>query len=699
MIRRLTVRRDRTARAPGRVVVACTLSMLVGTPGLGTAQTVTLVDLSLEELMDVEVTSAARKPQRTGDVAAAVFVITQDDIRRSGATSIPEVLRMAPGIEVARIDANKWAVTARGFNGRFANKLLVLLDGRSVYTRLFSGVYWDTLDTELADIDRIEVIRGPGAAVWGANAVNGVINIITKPATETQGGMATGGIGGEEQGFGSVRYGGRFADGRGHYRVFGKHFNRDSGVEALTGQPAADAWSSSRGGFRLDYASTPIDRLTVHGDVYDGASGETVLLRSTESIQRRPYAGDQEVSGGTLLARWERVSGAASVSLQGYVSRTERMAMLLDETRTTVDLEYQQRRPVGSRHDVVWGGGYRATADDVVGSFSVALDPTSVNDHLASAFLQDEIGLVADRLWLTVGARFDHTNYAGGALQPSARLLWKLHPRHSLWTAASRAARTPSRADRTARLLGLVDLDPRGLPATLPPMPVLTLFKGSDALGSEYVSAFELGYRAQVQEGLGVDVAGFYSDYTDLRSVSFGGPLCEPGGVAVAVNPVCVAFAQYLALPAMFGNDVDATLYGVEVAADWRGPAGVRVQPAYSYLGRADDLPASALESVGNDATGFSPPHQVSLRASVDVGERVEVDGWFRYVDRLTSSQIDGYRSFDARVAWQVLPQLELSMVGQNLFGAQRAEFVSELGDIPPIELQRSAYVQFRWQR
>ncbi len=287
-------------------------------PAFAVEQQAVLTEMSLEELMNVEVTSVGRKPQRTGDVAAAVFVITQDDIRRSGATSVPEVLRMAPGIEVARIDSNKWAVTARGFNGRFANKLLVLLDGRSMYTRLFSGVFWDTLDTDLADIDRIEVVRGPGAAVWGANAVNGVINIITKPAAETQGVTASVGAGGEERGFGSVRYGGEFGEGNGHYCVYGKHLNRDGGVEAFTGQPAGDAWDSSRGGFRLDYAPSSADSLMVQGGAYDGSSGETVLTRSSDSLVRAPLHSDQQVTGANVLARWERVSSdRAAVSLQG----------------------------------------------------------------------------------------------------------------------------------------------------------------------------------------------------------------------------------------------------------------------------------------------------------------------------------------------------------------------------------------------
>lgn len=687
-------------RSPVWVMLAVLVVSLSGTssPAIAVAQQAALAEMSLEELMDVEVTSAGRKPQRTGDVAAAVFVITQDDIRRSGATSVPEVLRMAPGIEVARIDSNKWAVTARGFNGRFANKLLVLLDGRSMYTRLFSGVFWDTLDTDLGDIDRIEVVRGPGAAVWGANAVNGVINIITKPAAETQGVTASFGAGGEENGFGSVRYGGEFGDGQGHYRVYGKHLNRGAGVEAFTGQRAGDAWDSSRGGFRLDYAPSSTDNLTVQGGAYDGTSGETVLTRSSDSFVRAPLHSDQQVTGANVLARWERASSdRGGVSLQGYFSLADRETVLFQETRSTVDLELQQRLPIGARHDFVWGAGYRSTHDDIGGSFSISIDPATSTDHLASSFLQDEISLVPDHLQLTLGARLEHTNYSGLELQPSVRLLWKLNERHSVWSAASRAARTPSRGDRTANLLGLVDIGQGTIPGPFGPLPLLTLFMGNEDMGSEHVTSFEAGYRAQVQDGLSVDFATFYSDYADLRSVEVGNPTC-PLGVSITQNPFCVVSAQYLVLPFMFDNDNDATLFGFEVTADWRQYGWLRVQPTYSYLGNPGNVsPAELLDFTFAD--GLSPSHQFSLRTSADIGRRIEVDSWLRYVDELQVAGIPGYTSLDARVAWQALPNLELSLVGQNLLDARHFEFASELGDIPLIEVQRSVYLQVRWGR
>jgi len=662
-----------------------------------------LIELSLEELMEVEVTSASRKPQRAGDVAAAVFVINQEDIRRSGATSLPEVLRMAPGIEVGRIDGNKWAVTSRGFNGRFANKLLVLLDGRSVYTRLFSGVFWDTLDVDLVDIDRIEVVRGPGAAVWGANAVNGVINIITKPAAETQGATATARFGVEERGAGSFRYGGEFAEGQGHYRVQGKYSHRDGGISAFSGQPAADSWDSSRGGFRLDYSPSSTNRFTVHASAYDGNSGETVLTRSLGSILPTPVNTDQQSAGGNVQARWERTSGPGRVSLQGYLTRTDRETVLFEETRTTADVEFQQQLPVGSRHDLVWGLGYRSTRDDTGSSFSITIDPTSANDHLVSSYVQDEISLVPDHVQLTVGARLDHTNYSGLEFQPNVRLVWKPNERQSLWGAVSRAARTPSRGDRSARLLGLidevVDSGQLGLLGPFSNVPLLTLFVGNDQMGSEHVSSFEVGYRAQPQDSLGIDIAAFYSDYGDLRSVTPGAPICEPVGVSMAQNPFCAFSAQYLALPVMFGNNGDAKLYGFEAAADWRGVDWLRVEPAYSYLGqRSEDL-APNLGSLASLSTGLSPTHQFSLRTGADVGQSLQLDGWLRYVGELESSGIPEYTTLDLRLAWQVLPNLEVSIVGQNLLEASHAEFVSELGDLPMVELQRSAHVQLRWGR
>ena len=307
--------------------------------------------------------------------------------------------------------------------------------------------------------------------------------------------------------------------------------------------------------------------------------------------------------------------------------------------------------------------------------------------------------LVPDHVQLTLSARLEHTNYAGFELQPSVRLLWKLNERHSVWPAASRAARTPSRGDRTAKLLGLVDIGQGNVPGPFGQLPLLTLFIGNDQVGSEHVSTFEAGYRAQLRDGLGVDLATFHSDYADLRSVAVGNPTC-PLGVSITQNPFCVVSARYLVLPLMFGNDSDARMFGLEATADWRRYDWLRIQPTYSYLG-SPEAGASPLQSLDASAVsdGLSPNHQLSLRTGANVGRRIEVDSWLRYVDELESNGIQGYTTLDARVGWQMLPNLEVSLVGQNLFDARHSEFISELGDIPLIELQRSAYVQFRWGR
>ena len=530
--------------------------------------------------------------------------------------------------------------------------------------------------------------------------MNGVINIITKPAAQTQGAMATLGAGGEEHGFGSVRYGGEFGAGQGHYRVYGKYLNRDGGLNAVTGQPSGDAWDSSRAGFRLDYALSAIDSLTIHGGAYDGSSGETVFDRSRDLLSVVSIDSSQGVTGGSVLARWERASSdQADVSLQGYFSRTTRNAVLFgDERRTTADIEFQQRSPIGARHDLVWGASYRSTHDDVGGSVSVRLTPAHSNDHLAGSYIQDELRLVDDRLRLTLGARLEHTNYSGYDLQPSARLLWKATDRQTVWTAVSRAARTPSRGDRTAQLTGLITFTSLPGSITQLPLPLLTRFSGNSEMGSERVTTFEVGYRAQPIDRLNIDATAFYSDYDDLRSVTVGNPTCEPLGVSVAQNPFCVVSAQYLALPAMFDNDSDARMFGFEATADWRRYDWVRIQPSYSYLGRRSDGGNSFPSiSLANLASGLSPTHQFSLRTGADIGRRLTVDGWLRYVDELEYSSIEAYATVDARVAWQVLPTLEVSVVGQNLLEESHAEFVSELGDIPLIEMQRSAYVQLRW--
>lgn len=638
---------------------------------------VDLTELSLEELMDVQVTSVSKRAEPISAAAAAVFVITQEDLRRSGVTSIPEALRMVPGLEVARIDASKWAISARGFNGRFANKLLVLIDGRSVYTPLFSGVFWDVQDTLLEDIDRIEVIRGPGATLWGANAVNGVINIITRPARETQGGLLAAGGGSEERGFAALRYGGAFGESS-FYRVYAKAFERDSG-ERVTGGAGGDDWSARRAGFRLDSKPSGGGDWMVAGELYDGEAGETLTLQSLQAPLPRTVDGEEEISGGHLLSRWQRtLSEASDLKVQLYYDRTERVAPLLDEDRDTFDAELQHGFSRGVRHRLLWGLGFRRTADDLQGSEMLSFSPAGRTDDLASGFLQDEITLRPDRLWLTLGSKVEHNDYTGFEVQPNLRAVWIARPHHTLWGAVSRAVRTPSRAEDDLRLDGQV-LGPGQVSPGAPPAVVSTF--GDRGYRSEELVAWELGYRAGLSPGLFLDLATFYNVYDRLRSARAGQPFLE------------IAPTPHLVVPVRLGNELEGETYGAELAADWRISRRWRWSAAYSFL-------SVQLRQSGGDDLDLEadPRHQLFLRSSVDLAHGVALDVALRHVDELESLDVDRYTTFDLRLGWRPRPGLELSLAGQNLLEGAHVEAVSEAIPTHPTAVERGVYGKVEWR-
>ena len=650
-----------------------------------------LMELSLQDLLNMEVTSVSKKPQTLSDAPAAVFVITQDDIRRSGVTSIPEALRMAPGVQVARIDANKWAIGIRGFNGRFANKLLVLMDGRSMYTPLFGGVFWDVQDTVLEDIERIEVIRGPGATLWGANAVNGVINIITKQAKETQGGLLSIGYGSEERGFGMLRYGGALNDGQTHYRIYAKYFDRDDSVTPFSEEDTADDWHVSRAGFRLDWEAHH-DAVSIQGDLYTGKSGETLTTFSPDPPRLLKQTADEDIDGGNLLLRWQRtLSTQSKLALKFYYDRTERDWPLGGEVRDTFDLDFQHRFPLAQGQDIVWGLGYRHTQDELLTTDTVQPTVDHRNDDLFSAFIQDDITLLTDRLRLTLGSKFEHNDYSGLEIQPNARLLWTPDERQSLWVSVARAVRTPTRSEHDFRILGLAGIVPPGTPPNPFPVPLVSVLEGSEDFAAEELLAYELGYRIQATEQLSLDLAAFYNDYDKLLSLNPGAPVCAATGIPVLLEPGCVLTTNSVFLPLTAGNDLQGTSHGLEAALDWRMLDWWRWHGSYAYLHMDLDDTAQGLSTAGQN-----PRHQFSLRSAMNLSHNLELDLWLRYVDDLPDLGIDSYLSLDARLAWRLYKDLELSIVGQNLL-EQHQEFISELGDISPTEVERSVYGQIKW--
>lgn len=627
-----------------------------------------LKKLSLEDLLGIEVTSVAKKRERLSDAAAAIFVITNEDIRRSGATSIPEALRMVPGLQVARIDSNKWAVTSRGFNGRFANKLLVLIDGRTMYTPLYSGVFWTMQDTLLEDVERIEVIRGPGATLWGANAVNGVINIITKQAMDTLGGLVAAGIGTEERGFANVRYGSNLGD-NAYFRVFAKYFDRDNGLEA-SGQNGGDDSHVLRGGFRIDWQPSDRDSLTFQGDIYKGDAGQRLTVASSAPpYTAQTFDEGTEIGVGNVLTRWTRVfSNSSDMALQLYFERAEREDSLVGILLDTWDLDFQHKFALGARQEIVWGLGYRFVHHDMDNTFNMSFRPPTRDDHLFSAFLQDDIMLVKEKLCLTLGSKLEHNDYTGFENQPNVRLQWTPHERHSVWAALSRAVRTPSRADHDIQIN-------QPHPDNLP---VIVSLYGSRDFKSEDLLAYELGYRFQPMDRLSADIAAFYNDYDNLRTI-------EPDP-----NPFVPA--------ATAGNKMEGEAYGVELAANWLALDWWRFQAAYTYLQIQLHLDPDSRDTVSERAEGESPHHQLFLRSSMDLSRDLELDLWVRYVDSLPDLGVRSYVSLDARLGWRPRQDLELSIVGQNLVDSHHSEFGPDaFVKTSPTEVERSVYGKITW--
>jgi iron complex outermembrane receptor protein len=629
-----------------------------------------LAEFSLEELLQLEVTSVSKREQKLSEAAAAVFVITPEDIRRSGASSIPEALRLAPGLHVAQINANTWAISARGFNSEYANKLLVLIDGRSVYTPLFAGVYWDVQDVVLEDLDRIEVIRGPGGTLWGANAVNGVINIITKRAKETQGMLLAAGGGTLERGFGSVRYGSTVGDNLA-YRAYAKYFNRGDFTTA-TGQDAADAWQMVRGGFRLDWDLAAHQALMVQGQVYHGVAGETITLPSLLPPFAATANEDREVGGGSFLTRWiHAVSPRSDLGLQFYYDRTERQNNVFDETRDTIDVDFQHRFRFGQRHDLTWGLGYRLTADHAQGSFFASVDPVSRTDNLVSAFIQDEITVIGERLRLILGTKLEHNDYTGFEVQPSGRLLWTPHSQHTVWAAISRAIRTPSRADSDALTNFAVFPGQAGIPN------VLSVF-GNQDLSVEKLLAYELGYRAELPYRVFLDIATFYNVYDDLLTFESLTPF-------FALSPP----PPHIVIPQRTVNGTNAETYGVEVAVRWTPMTVWQMTAAYTWLNmkaRRD------FNLAGND-----PNNRLHVHSAVNLPWNLEFDVALYFVDRLPNFDTPSYLRLDLRLGWKPIKQLDLSFVMQNLLDDRHPEFGS-VGYLRSTEVPRSLYGKLTWR-
>jgi iron complex outermembrane receptor protein len=656
---------------PAALTLLTTIVPILLTAHAEAQTTQELKRMSLADLLKIEVTTASRVPEPAPNVAAAVFVITRDDIRRSGATSIPQVLRLAPGLQVARINGGTWAIGIRGFADRLARSVLVLIDGRAVYSPLFAGTYWENQDTLLADIDRIEIIRGPGGTLWGANAVNGIINIITTSAKDTRGVYVSAGGGSQERAFAAFRYGGGSASRslRGYFKAL------DRGPEFHPDGNDFDGWRAGQGGFRGDWELSRDRTVTVQGDAYYGRLGQ----RPTVALYTPPFVRttnvDAPISGANLLGRF--ASGGASgdaLQIQAYYDRTNRDEIPVGEDRDTADVDFQQTLRRWRRHTVTWGAGYRVSSGRITALAPSAFDPVRRTDNLFSAFAQDEFVAAPNRLRLTIGSKFEHNSYSGVELQPTIRALWTVTAADTVWAAVTRAVRTPSRVETDYTTTSLVSAA----------VPTFVRLLPNPAFDSEKLVAYETGYRMRRGTRVYVTASAFFNDLSNTLGTDLLAPFVESG------QP------PRLILPVDFANSLHGNSQGIEVTADYRPATWWRVTSNYSYVFVSMSRnPGSRDVSQERRYEDTIPHHQVQAGTSFDVS-RWSFDWMYRHVSELKSPTVPGYNASDLRLGWRTTQGLELSLVGQDLFGAHHLEWPS---GGPGVAVQHSVYAAVTWRR
>jgi iron complex outermembrane receptor protein len=602
-------------------------------------QVAELVDFSLEQLTQIKVTSVSRREERLVEAPASIFVITAEDIRRSGANSLPEALRLAPNLHVARTDASQYAISARGQNTNSANKMLVLIDGRTVYTPLFSGVFWDAQEVMIEDIERIEVISGPAATLWGTNGVNGVISVTTYPASRTQGSLVSATGGNRESGV-AARHGAAMgADG--HYRVYARYLEREDRRNGA-GTSLRDDAQWAQAGFRMDWERAA-QATTLQGDVYRADIGN--------------LGGERDLSGANLLVRWTRqVNADSSVRLQAYYDRTEREhPRVFTETLDQFDVDFQYVNTSIARHLFVAGGGYRHAHDDIGNSAVVAFIPAEKTMRWANAFVQDEIKL-AERLQLTVGFKAEHNPWTGLEWLPNVRLAWQLAPDHLLWGAYSRAIRAPSRVDREL---------------FSPQVPPYTALAGGEAFRSEIAKVAEIGYRAQISDKASFSVTAFQHRFPNLRNIE-----ASPAGPAIA-------------------NGIEATTTGVEAWGTYRLTRGWRLVGGFVVMDQDLAVKPGARDIGGFSSIGNDPKRTAQLRTSWDLTPQHELDVAVRYASDLPNPALPGYTVVDARLGWHVSKQLELALVVENAFDRKYSEFGTAAARA---QLDRSVFLKATWR-
>lgn len=670
------MKKTRRVGRPGRLLPLC-LAVLLPAAGSMSVQAKEAsleeyLDMPLEDLLSMEVSSVSRKLQKVRESAAAVYVVTGEDIHRMGARTIPEALRMVPGVQVAKISSGQEVVSVRGFNGRWSNKLLVLIDGRSVYMPSFSGVYWDEQDILLENVERIEVIRGPGATLWGANAVNGIINIITRHAADVRGGMVYAGGGSYDRSAVAARYGASLNDATAGYAHAG-FVSRDDLVLLGSGADAEDAWKSRRAGFRLDGEAGAGNEWMLQGEAVDntGTQLDATSLTPTVPTGVRSH-------GWHLLGRWQRnLAEDEAYTLQVYYDYINRDENFIEQTHDTVDVDFQYRMQLSVLHDLIWGLGYRRVDDEFENTPTVSAIPDSRERDFFSAFVQDEISLRPDTLKLVLGSKIEHNPYTGFEIQPNIRAIWHASEASTWWASVARAVRTPSRIETDGRITVAVPLPPPAPPASF------TIFGNPDQ-HSEELTAYEIGYRWNSGDRFSLDLATFYNRYDRLFS---NVPL-------VPLNPLS---------DQLFANSNGGNAWGGELALEWRVRDDWRLKASYSHTRISVEDESGVTQRQFSEGT---PRHQLAVHSSHDLSESLLFDLWGQYVDEVpvasSSAQalglvVDNYATLNLRLAWTPVRNLELSVAGKNLLDDRHLEYLGELYT-PPTEVTRSVYAQARWE-
>ncbi len=684
------------------LATACATLLVLAAPAARAEQDDTrLLDLSIVELLGLKVTSASKTTQNVAESAAAVYVITQDDIQRSGARSIPEALRMAPGLEVAQIDANRWAVSARGFNGRFANKLLVLMDGRALYTPTFGAVFWDVQDTLMENIERIEVIRGPGGAVWGVNAVNGVINIITRGAGDTQGTVANVAFDDAQRRLASISHGGHAGD-SGTFRLYAKYDEQGASTD-VAGLRTNDDTRLGRAGLRTDWEPDDGLRLSLTAEGYSGHSGQTVIHRLVAPPYATLEAGADRVSGAFATGALEkRLAGGSEFQAHFYLDAANRAGALFGADHRSGSVDAQYRFLVGNRQDIVVGGGFRYAQFHITGSRDLQILVPEPSNSDYNLFVEDRLALVPDRLSLTLGLNAEHNPLSSRSVDPlpSGRLMWTLTERSHAWASVTSAIGTPSYEQTGAYVRNSQPVMPPGTAENPFPVPMVFAVTANPLFRNEQLVAYEVGFRTQPKADVSIDVSAFLNRYRDLWGVTTRNVSCEPSNTPVFFDPACVLSASDVLVELQSTNGLQGHTSGVELAAEWSPSSRYRLRGTYTYL-RMDlesNRPDPQISSFAELTAGQSPTHQLLLRGDVSIAPGIDLDAAARYTSRLVSTGIPQYWSADLNLMWRPTPHLEGALGIRNLLQPAHVEFVSEFMDIPPTQVARTIGLSLRWQ-